>query len=89
MQTEIADLESSYEKVCFMLEQKGLRKKTRENTQTTYEDVFNRNDSKYFSRRKETRNIMEYIHGGEKAARIGALDFSNRMQMNLKWKDYL
>ncbi len=58
-----------------LLDQKGYARTRRENTSTTLETITNTDSSTRYRRRKETKNVLEYIHGGEEGALLGAWDF--------------
>ena len=45
------------------------------NTRTTLHMINDRTSSVRYRRRTETKNVLEYIHGGEEAAVLGAWDF--------------
>ena len=68
-------MREQYEKLRLLLEQKGFARKRRENTNTTFEMISDYKCSKLYRRRKETRNVLEYIHGGLDGAIYGAWDF--------------
>ena len=61
-----------------LLDQKGYARTRRENTPTTFETINSVNNSTRYKRQKETKNILEYIHGGETCALYGAWDFLRR-----------
>ncbi|XP_022806312.1 uncharacterized protein LOC111343412 [Stylophora pistillata] len=64
-----------YEKVKTLLEQRHHAKARRKSSATTFEMVNNPKSSTRYRRRQETRNILEFIHGGEQGAIYGAWDF--------------
>ena len=66
-----------YEKVKTLLEQRHHAKARRKSSATTFEMVNNPKSSTRYRRRQETRNILEFIHGGEQGAIYGAWDFNN------------
>ena len=71
----MAEVQKQYEKLRILLEQKGYCKKRRENSATTFEMINNYNSSTRYRRRRETKNILEFIHGGLDGAVYGAWDF--------------
>lgn len=64
-----------YEKLKTLLDQKGFSRTRRQNTRTTLETVSDSGSSVRYRRRHETKNVLEYIHGGEEGALLGAWDF--------------
>lgn len=72
---ELNKVKEQYEKLRVMLEQKGYSRKRRENTETTWENVTSVTSSTRYRRRKETKNILEYIHGGSSGSLYGAWDY--------------
>ena len=74
-QKKLDEITSQYEKLKTLLDQKGYSRTRRENTRTTLEHITSRTSSLRFRRRKETKNVLEYIHGGEEGSLIGAWDY--------------
>ena len=74
-QEKLNEITSQYEKLKTLLDQKGYSRTRRENTRTTLEHITSRTSSLRFRRRKETKNVLEYIHGGEEGSLIGAWDY--------------
>ena len=64
-----------YEKLKALLQQKQQSRTRRENTCTTLDTITSPNSGTRHCRRDETKNVLEYIHGGENAALLGAWDF--------------
>ena len=61
---ELITIKEQYDKLRSVLEHKGYARKRRENTTTTYETISDSSSSRRYCRRKESQNILEYIHGG-------------------------
>ena len=74
-QEKLNEVISQYEKLKTLLDQKGYSRAIKENTRTTLEHITCHTSSLRFSRRKETKNVLEYIHGGEEGSLIGAWDY--------------
>ena len=74
-QKALEEINKKYEKLKVLLEQKGYARTRRQNTSTTYEMINNRNSSTRFRRKEETRNILQFIHGGEEGSLYGAWDY--------------
>ena len=72
---KIDELNEQYKKFKTLLEQKGFSVSRRQNTSTTYELVTKVNSSTRYRRRHETRNVLEFIHGGKERALYGAWDY--------------
>ena len=72
---KLQEVTSQYDKLKTLLDQKGYARTRRENTSTTLETITNADSSTRYRRRKETKNVLEYIHGGEQGALLGAWDF--------------
>ena len=68
-------IKEQYDKLRSVLEHKGYARKRRENTTTTYKTISDSSSSRRYCRRKESQNILEYIHGGKEGAIYGAWDF--------------
>ena len=71
---KVKELNEQYHKFKSLLEQKGFSVSRRQNTTTTYEMVTNVNSSNRY-RRHETKNVLEFIHGGKEGSLYGAWDY--------------
>ena len=60
---ELMEIKSHYEKLRLLLEKKGYARKRRENTATNFELITDGSSSTRYRRQKETKNILEFIHG--------------------------
>ena len=58
-----------------MLNQKQFSRTKRELNLTTFENINDSANRTHYNRRIETKNILEYIHGGLFGALFGAWDF--------------
>ena len=72
---KVKELNEQYHKFKSLLEQKGFSVSRRQNTTTTYEMVTNVNSSTRYRRRHETKNVLEFIHGGKEGSLYGAWDY--------------
>ena len=72
---KINELNEQYNKFKTLLEQKGFSVSGGQNTSTTYEMVTNVNSSTKYRRRHETKNVLEFMHGGKDGALYGAWDY--------------
>lgn len=72
---KVNQLNEQYNKFKSLLEQKGFSVSRRQNTGTTYEMVTNVNSSTRYRRRQETKNVLEFIHGGKEGSLYGAWDY--------------
>jgi len=72
---KVKELNEQYHKFKSLLEQKGFSVSRRQNTTTTYEMVTNVNSSTRYRRRHETKNVLEFIHGGKEGSLHGAWDY--------------
>ncbi|KAL9959485.1 hypothetical protein ACROYT_G032812 [Oculina patagonica] len=72
---QLDTISKEYEKLKVLLEQKQNAKARRMNTATTFEMVNNPHSSTRYRRRQETKNILEFIHGGEEGSIYGAWDY--------------
>jgi len=68
-------LKKKYDKLNTLLEQKEFSKTKREMNPTTEQMIGNVASSTHYRRRNETKNILQYIHGGSTGAIFGAWDF--------------
>ena len=75
IEKELITIKEQYDKLRSVLEQKAYTRKRRENTATTYETISYSSSSRRYRRRKESQNILEYIHGGKEGAIYGAWYF--------------
>jgi len=82
-------LSKKYEKLNTILEQKQFAKTKREQNPTSEEMVGDSSSSTRYRRRKETINILEYIHGGSNGAIFGAWDFLTNSLKYEQLKDLL
>ena len=57
------------------MEQKGFARKRRENAPTTETMINSSTSSTRYRRKEETKNILEYIHGGKESSLYGAWDY--------------
>ena len=70
----LKDIEQSYEKFKHLIKRTPYGIKRRENNQTNVELIQSNNTTRY-RRRNETKQLLEFIHGGEEGAVFGAWDF--------------
>ena len=68
-------LSEKFNKLNVLIEQKQFAKSKRESNPTTEAMISDVSSSTRYRRRKETKNMLEYIHGGANAALHGAWDF--------------
>ena len=73
----LSELEVEFDKVKLLLDRKNYGRTVRENCPTNYE-LINDHKSLRYKRLNETKNMLEYIHGGPEGALYGALDFIKR-----------
>ena len=71
----LRELKEAYEKVKKLLEQKDYSRRRRSAASTSYEMINDYKSSTRYRRREETKNILEFIHGGFEASLYGAWDF--------------
>ena len=57
-------LNAQYEKIRTLLERKGYARKRRENIPTDKNMISHNLSSTRYRRKKETKNILEFLHGG-------------------------
>ena len=67
MEKRLHNVTKEYEKLKVVLAQKQNAKKVRQNTSTTFEMINNPNSSTRYHRGHETKNVLDFIHGGEEA----------------------
>ena len=72
---KLCEITTQYEKLKTLLDQKGYCRTRRQNTSTSLETISSTSSSVRYRRSQETRNLLEYIHGGEEGAIVGAWDF--------------
>lgn len=58
---EFAEITTLYDKLSYLLEQKGYARKRRENTSTSFESIKDNNNSARFKCRKETSNLQSTL----------------------------
>ena len=95
---KVNELNEHYKKFKSLLEQKGFSVSRRQNICTTYEMVTNVNSSTRYRRRNETKNVLEFIHGGKEGSLYGAWDYvsstadnqtMDKLISGLKWGKYI
>ena len=72
---DLDEINTQYQKLKVLLQQKGYARKRRENIPTDEKMIGSRCSSTRFRRREETKNVLEYIHGGENASVYGCWDY--------------
>ena len=75
MEKRLHNVTKEYEKLKVVLEQKQNAKKVRQNSSTTFEMINNPQSSTRYRRRRETKNVVDFIHGGEEASLYCAWDY--------------
>ena len=75
MEKTLHKVTKEYEKLKVVLAQKQNAKKVRQNNSSTFEMINNPNSSTRYRRRHETKNVLDFIHGGEEASLYGAWDY--------------
>ena len=78
---KVREINSQFEKLKTLLDQKGYARTRRQNAATTFETITSYTSSVRYRRRNESQNVLEYIHGGKEAAVYGAWDI---VQTNAK-----
>ena len=71
----LRELKEAYEKVKKLLGQEEYSRRRRSAASTSYEMINDYKSSTRYRRREETKNILEFIHGGFEASLYGAWDF--------------
>lgn len=71
------ELQEKYDQLKLLLRQPGYSKTRRENNETTLELISSKNTTKY-RRRKETTDLLEFVHGGNSGAVYGAWDYLSK-----------
>lgn len=74
-QKALDEINRKYEKLKVLLEQRGYARTRRQNVETTFEMIKNRTSTTRFRRKLETKNILQFIHGGEEGSLYGAWDY--------------
>ena len=91
MEEKLHTVTKEYDKLKVLLEQKHA-KTLRQNTSTSSEMINNPNSSTRYRRRHETKNVLEFIHGGEEGSLHGAWDYLSsaapQSQMEIFLKGY-
>ena len=82
VQEEYSELHVQFEKFKFIFGQKRSARTRRENTPTTFENINDNSNSTRYKRQKETKDVLQYIHGGSEGAIYGAWDFLKRHASN-------
>ena len=77
----LRELKQAYEKVKKLLDQKDYSRRRRSAASTSYEMINDYKSSTRYRRREETKNNLEFIHGGFEASLYGAWDFWLPMQV--------
>ena len=72
---KLKEVSDQYDKLRTLLSQKGYSRTRRQNTSTTLSTITDSQSSVRYRRRQETKDVLEYIHGG-KGAIFGAWDFA-------------
>lgn len=75
IEKECADIKLQFNKIKLILEQKEYARNRRKNTATTFEMINDSSSSARYRRRAETKNLLEYIHGGCIGSIFGAWDY--------------
>ena len=75
LEIDLKVLNSEYEKIKKLLEQKGYARKRRENIPTDEEMILDNFSSTRYRRRNETKNMLEFIHGGIEGSILGSCDY--------------
>ena len=75
VKTELDNLRAENDKLKLIFEQRASSRTRRENNPTTFEIITSRSSSMRFERKKESKNVLEYIHGGQFGALLGAWDY--------------
>ena len=72
---ELREAKAEHSKLKTLLDPKRHSRSRRENTPTTLATVQDNNSSVRYRRRQETKDALEFIHGGEQGSVFGAWDF--------------
>jgi hypothetical protein len=73
IEQHLQNISQEYVKLKTLMDQKGYARTRRQNTKTTIDMISDLCSSVRYRRRQETKNVLEYIHGGEVAAVLGAV----------------
>ena len=71
----LKELTQTYDKLKLLLEQKDYSRRRRSKASTSYEMINDFKSSTRYRRREETKNMLEFIHGGVEPSLYGAWDF--------------
>ena len=71
-QKGLDEINRKYEKLKVLLEQRGYAGTRRQNVETSFEMINNRTSTTRVRRKLETKNILQFIHGGEEGSLYGA-----------------
>ena len=71
-QKGLDEINRKYEKLKVLLEQRGYARTRRQNVETSFEMINNRTSTTKVRRKLETKNILQFIHGGEEGSLYGA-----------------
>ena len=74
-QKALDEINSKYEKLKLLLEERGYARTRRQNVETTFEMINNRTSTTRFRRKLETKNILQFIRGEEEGSLYGAWDY--------------
>ena len=72
---KLEQLKQEYDKVKILLQQTNTARSKRAKNPTDFDMINSASNSTRYRRRKECADILNYIHGGEEAAILGAWDF--------------
>ena len=78
LEISLAKLSDRYDKIKLLVETKESSKRRREQNPTTHEMIMDTKSSQRYLRQSETKELLEFIHGGEVGAVYGAWDFISR-----------
>ena len=62
-------------KLKLIYEQRASSRTRRENNPTTFDTITSRTSTLHFDRKKENKQVLEYLHGGSFASLLGAWDY--------------
>ena len=74
-QKKVEQLKQEFDKLKILLQQTNTARSKRAKNPTTSSVIYDGSNSTRYRRRKESADILNYIHGGEEAAILGAWDF--------------
>ena len=75
VEKSVKQKEEELKQLSTLVNQTEQSRARRENASTSFEVITNSNSSVRYRRRKETENVLSYIHGGKEGAIFGAWDF--------------